>query len=329
MVTVRTVYSTFALAALLSAGAAVAGGGARPARHPVETNPRTGMAVPSFDQLVRAVRQRDRGATERIVARIGAGRLIQGLAQPDRRVVLAVLSAAPDSRGALLLTNAVADLTSSGDPAVASAAAHALGRLLEGGTPADFELWEVPPDVVAHACAALQGLALRGLVVVPVRMAALVALADAASTCGDTDGLLPLLRDVDPGLRRAAAQVVRARSPVAAGALREAIRDPDPLVGTAAVAALCRRERGAPGGAAAPSDVSTAAAASAAAEAARILILKPSTPVDDAVDMLACLLGAGTLTDQKIEDLIRRGPPSPLRDQLIPLSEPAAPAKSP
>jgi hypothetical protein len=324
MVTVKDVLTTFVIAVLLAAGGPVvgAGSGAKATRHGVEINPRTGMALPPFELLVRAVKQRDRGATERIVARMGPGRLAQGLAQPDRRVVLAVLTAAPTSREALLLAEPVADLTSSGDPAVAEAAAHAMGQLLNGETAADFELWEVPPDVVAHACAALRGLALRGLAAAPARLAALVALADATGVCNDTDELLPILKDPDAVLRRAAAQAVRPLSPAAVAALSEAIRDPAPGAQTAVVATLCRRERalflnGRP------------ADAAAAFDAARVLILQPSTPADDAVDMLGCLNTAGTPADKKIEDQLRRGSPSPVRDLLAPPPPPAEPAAAP
>ncbi|HEX3694813.1 MAG TPA: hypothetical protein VH374_05420 [Polyangia bacterium] len=323
-------FTTLAIAALLAAGGPVAGGrsGAKVIRHGAEINPRTGMALPPFELLVRAVKQRDRGATERIVARMGPGRLTQGLVQTDRRVVLAVLTAAPVSREALLLTEPVADLTSSSDPAVAAAAAHTMGQLLNGETAADFELWEVPPDVVAHACAALRGLALRGLAAAPARLAALVALADATGVCNDTDELLPILKDADGGLRRAAAQAVRPLSTAAVAALSEAIRDPAPGVQTAAVATLCRRERAL----FLNGRRIDAGAAAAAFATARVLILQPSTPADDAVDMLGCLNTAGTAADKKIEDQLRRGSPSPVRDLLAPpppADSAAAPAKGP
>ena len=43
----------------------------------------------------------------------------------------------------------------------AAAAASALGALLDGAVPTALEEWEVPPDVVARACAALRALAWR------------------------------------------------------------------------------------------------------------------------------------------------------------------------
>ncbi|MEA2696965.1 MAG: hypothetical protein QOI66_1236 [Myxococcales bacterium] len=317
MVTLKLVLSYFVFAALLSAGVAATGGGGVKTRRGLETNVRTGMVRPAFDQLVRAVKLRDRGAIERIVERIGPGRLAQGLAQPDRRVVLAVLSAVPGARGSVLLTEPIANLTSSGDPAIAAAAARTLGELLDGDAPADLEQWEVPPDVIWHACGALHGLALRGLAAAPARLAALAALADAASICGDTDGLLPGLKDPDPALRRATAQVVRVRSPAAIAALHESMRDSVATVTSAAVAALCRARAGTPSGKSDPT-------AGGVVEAARLLILQPATPIDDAVDLLACLATSATPADKKIEELIRRGPPSPLRDRAAELVEPNA-----
>src|SRR5260370_26366031 len=160
MVTLRGVLSTIVIGALLLAGAAASGGGgpAR-ARGGREANPRTGMAMPSFDLLVRAVKQRDRGATQRIVGRMGPGRLAQGLAQTDRHVVLAVLAAAPEARGAVLLGDGVANLTSSGDPAGAEAAARTLGELLNRDPPADLAQGGGPPDRVAPCRAARPRLA--------------------------------------------------------------------------------------------------------------------------------------------------------------------------
>src|SRR5579872_3391960 len=169
---------TIVIAALMWTATPAASGSGK-AHRAQEINPRTGMAVPAFDQLVRAVKQRDRGATQRIVARMGPGRLRQGLGETDRRVVLAVLAAAPGARGAVLLAEAVADLTSSSDPAVAAAAAHTLGELMDGDAPAELEAWDVPSDVVVHACAALHAAATRGLAAVRVRLAALGALGDA------------------------------------------------------------------------------------------------------------------------------------------------------
>ena len=291
-------------------GAAAATAAGAKARRGLETNPRTGLAMPSFDLLVRAVKQRDRGATQRLVARLGPGRLAQGLAATDRRVVLAVLAAAPEARSAVLLVDPVADLTSSSDPAVAEAAAHTLGQLLDGDAPAELEQWDVPPDSVAHGCAALRGLALRGLAPAPARLGALVALADAVATCGgDSDALLSLLQELDPALRRAAAHTVRARTPAAQAALLAAARDPDVGVASAAAAALCR---GRP-------------ASGSAVEVARGLILHPRTTADDATDMLTCLLAAGTPADAKILEQIRGGLPSPLHDQLLQLAPAPAP----
>jgi hypothetical protein len=106
--------------------------------------------------------------------------------------------------------------------------------------------------------------------------------------------------------------------PVAA-ALRDTIHDPDPSVASAAVAAVCRAEAGGPARKDALVEQSTAAA--------RTLAAAPSTPPEDAVEMLACVAAAGTAADRSLLDRLRRGPPSPLRDRASELAESGARVK--
>jgi hypothetical protein len=296
---------------------AVAVAGPAKARGALELNARTGMATPSFEQLVRAVKQRDRGATERLAGRMGPGRLALGLTQPDRRVVLAVLAALPGPRGALLLTEPVANLTLSPDAAIAGAAARVLGELLGGDDPGEYDLWEIPADVIERGCAALRALAARPGGSPVARLPAIAALGGAAS-CPERDVLLPALRDPDPTVRRAAILGIFPRSAAALTALREATRDPARPVAAAALARLCHaRAVGVAG-----------AMAAGVAEAARMLIVAPATAPEDAVEMLACL-SPPTPADAPVLDQLRRGSPSPLRDRAVELIESSAASKAP
>lgn len=275
----------------------------RPSRRP---NPRTGMAPTPYDDLVKAVKRNDRGAIERVAARLGPARLFEGIHNVNPTVVLAVLSAVPRTRGSVVLAGSIADLTASSDPAISAAAARAVGKLLAGDVPNSVEEWEVPPDTLSHACGALQALALRPDAPRASRLAALEGVADAVGTCGSTENLAVLLKDTSPVVRRAAALLLRPWEKRSGAALRAAGRDPDPGVAAAAVAVLCRN-----GGAARRNSEPPA---SDAVDLARVLIVAPATPIDDAVEMMSCLGAARTAADRKLLADLRQSPHVQIRD---------------
>ena len=300
---VLTLALTLALA--VSATAAPATGKARPAAR--RANVRTGLAPTPYDDLLKAVKQSDRGAIERVAGRLGPARLFEGLHNGNSAVVLAVLTAIPRARGGVSLAGSIADLTASPDPTISAAAARSVGDLLAGDVPSAVADWEVPPDTLSHACGALHTLALRADAAPPARLAALEATAESASTCGGTADLVGLLRDPAPAVRRAAALVLQPADKHSTLGLRAASRDPDPAVAAAAVAVLCRT-----GGAGArrvgePLALETV-------ELARTLIVATGTPTDDAVEMINCLGAARTPADRKLLDQLRNSPPSQLRD---------------
>jgi hypothetical protein len=204
--------------------------------------------------------------------------------------------------------------------AVAVAAAHALGELLDGTMSSELEEWDVPPDTVSRACDSLRTLAARIEEPVPARLAALDALALAQITCPVTAELVPLLRDPVPAVRRAAALCLRPGEKPVAAALRDAIRDPDPVVASAAVAAVCRAATSGHAGGLARGD----SLVSQSTAAARGMVPAPRTPPEDAVEMLACVSLASTSADRGLLDQLRRGPPSPLRDRAAELTEAGA-----
>jgi hypothetical protein len=302
-----------ALAGVLAAAPAAAAG---KAGRPRGGNARTGRAMPPLAELVKAARKNDRAALERLAARLGVARLGEGARAADAAVAQAALAAIPLARGGVLLTGTVTDRLAAEDPAVAAAAARTLGTLLEGDVPTLLAEWEVPPDVVTRACAGLRGLAARADAATPVRLAALDGLAAAQATCPASAEVAALLRDPAPGVRRAAALVIGPSEALGAG-----LADPDATVSSACAATVCRRVD--PAARRKPDALVERATA-----AARALALAPTTPPEDAVEMLACLAAAGTPADRASLEKLRAGAPSPLRDRAVELTGGAPPAKT-
>ena len=223
-------------------------------------------------------------------------------------------------RGGVLLIGAATDQIGVADWPRAAAAATALGALLDGAVPTALEEWEVPPDVVARACAALRALAWRSDAALATRLAALDAVAAAAPSCGSGADLAPLARDGTPALRRAATMVAAVGNERET-LLRDAIADADR---TSARRRPRRRagSRRAPATAARPSRRRRQAIA-----AARTMAAAPTTPPEDAVEMLDCLAAAGTPQDRALLDELQRRPPSPLRDRAVELGVRSPPGK--
>jgi len=315
------VIAAFILAA--SSGAATAGsgsGGNKSARATRRPNPRTGRLAPAFGELLKAHKRGDQAALARVADRMGLVRLAEATASNAPGVGEAALTALPLARGGVLLIGAATDQIGVTDWPRAAAAAAALGTLLDGAVPTALEEWEVPPDVVARACTALRALAWRSDAAVATRLAALDAVAAAAPSCGSGADLAPLARDATPALRRAALMVAAAGNDRET-LLRDAIGDTDRGVGTAATAAACRIEtRTGKGGKVEPPPAQAIAAA-------RTMAAAPTTPPEDAVEMLDCLAAAGTPQDRALLDELQRRPPSPLRDRAVELGVRPPPGK--
>jgi hypothetical protein len=309
--------SAFALGAGLSLCAAGAWAAPKAARAR-GVNARTGRATPPFSVLVKANRKNDRAALERLAARFGVARLGEGARGADAAVAEAALATIPLARGGVLLAGTVAERLDAADATVAADAARALGVLLDADAPTELAEWEVPPDVVARACAGLRALAARADAKLPARLAALDALAAAQVTCPATADLAALLRDPAPGVRRAAALLLPARDARAQAALRDGMADPDPAVSAACAASVCRRveppARGRPAAADPLVDQATGAA--------RALVAGAATRPEDAVEMLACLAAAGTPADRALLERLRAGAASPVRDRAASLLAP-------
>jgi hypothetical protein len=306
------------LAVILLAGsgpglaASARGRDSKPAHASRRPNPRTGRLAPAFAELVKAHKRGDQAALARAADRMGLVRLGEAIGSRQPGLGEAALAALPLAHGGVLLVGAATDQVAVSDWPRAAAAASALGALLDGAVPTALEEWEVPPDVVARACAALRALAWRSDAALATRLTALDAVAAAVPSCGSGADLAPLARDGTPALRRAAMMVA------AAGAeretvLRDGIADGDRGVAAAATAAACRIEaRTGPNGKTEPPPAQ-------AITAARTMAVATTTPPEDAVEMLDCLAAAGTPQDRALLDELQRRPPSPLRDRAVEL----------
>ena len=300
-----------------SGGSGKAGKPAHAARRP---NPRTGRLAPAFAELVKAHKRGDQAALARVADGMGLVRLRDAIASREPGVGDAALAALPLAHGGLLLVGAATDQVAVSDWPRAAAAAAALGSLLDGAVPSALEEWEVPPDAIARACAALRALAWRADAALATRLTALDAVAAAAPTCGSGADLAPLARDGTPALRRAAL-LVAAVGGEREAVLREGIADGDRNVASAATAAACRIEpRTGQNGKTEPPPAQAIAAARTMATAA-------TTPPEDAVEMLDCLAAGGTSQDRALLDELQRRPPSPLRDRAVELGVRTAPGK--
>jgi hypothetical protein len=303
------VAAAIAMMALVARDAAAA----KPARASSRrANPRTGRLAPALAELVKAAKRGDRAALGRVADRLGPARLAEAVTGSEPGVSEAALAAAPLSRGGVRLVGSVAAELWAAEPARATAAAVALGTMLDGASPNELEEWEVPPDAVGRACGGLKAVALRAGAAPALRLAALDAIASTLVTCGSPADLAPLAHDPSGPIRRAAV-LVMAMGERREAVLRDAIADGDKTVSAAGTAAACRVE-GRTGRSGRPEPPIPSALASA-----RTLASAPTTPVEDAVEMLDCLAAAGTPADRALLDELQRRPPSPLRDRAVEL----------
>jgi hypothetical protein len=272
-------------------------------------NRRTGLLEVPLLGLRKAAERGDRAELGRWAARIGVARLSKALADPDRTLALAALDSVPYLPDRLLMLDAVLALCDSADAQLGERALRTVGALLGDADPDLLGAWEVPDEVAQRACRVLAVAADRKDRSIDVRLAALQSLADAPAVCSRRNDLLPLTNDSSPDIRRAAVLVLAPNGARTLSALREASKDANPAVAAAAGVALCRQQL-------AP----RAKAVPPLARPWRELVLAPSTPAEDAAEMLSCLVDSSDPTDAKaMEELRSKGSPL-LRD----LTKPAA-----
>jgi hypothetical protein len=286
------VATTFALIVLIPPSPTI-GVGARPAQAAEHrrVDPRTGLLEVPVDELVVAVRHKDRAEIGRVAERLGPARLAQALRRPDASTVNAAMVGLLAIPGRARLLSALTDLVAGGDPGFTATALHAMGEILAPLTVSDLDDWEIPPDVVHAACAAM-----RTTLAVPAnstvnRLAAIDAMADASAACATVvppPELAALLQDPTPAIRRAAALMLRPQQRLATGGFASGIRDIDKSVMGASVAALCELIAVRGGPAAVPASAREPIWEQTR-QTARRIINAPDTSADDAVQMLDCL----------------------------------------
>ncbi len=298
---------------LAALGAAFALGQRSAAARAHRADARTGKLVPAMAELVKARKRGDRTALGRVGDRIGPARLAVAISGADGRVADAAMTAAPETRAGVLLIGAIADQVG-GPDARARSAAEALGRLLDGSRPTALEQWEVPPDDVARACAAVHGLAGRAASPLETRLQAIDASLAAAPTCG-------VPRDAAALVARQLARSSARGGPSGRGGNRTGggsapgnRRRRSACERRGGCGRLPRRSRNAGGRESAPDPQAVAAA--------RSLVAARTTAAADAVEMLDCLAAAATPADRALLETMRRGPPSPLRDRAVELIAP-------
>jgi hypothetical protein len=272
---------------------------------------RTGMLEVPIDELIAVIRRKDRAEIGRVAEQIGPARLGLALRRADAPAIQAALAGIVVLPGGVRLVGQVTELVAVGDPPIAAAAAHTLGEILAPVTNADLDDWEVPPDVIASACATLRTAAIVDANPTGVRLAALDALADASAICAPTPELIALLRDPLPALRRSVALILRPQQRLATGGFASGTRDVDKSVASASIAILCEL-LGLPGGSGRASSREPIWAETK--QAARRLAVVPETPAEDAVQMLECL-DPTSRSDRQILDGLRGRNHTPLGDR--------------
>jgi hypothetical protein len=261
-------------------------------------NRRTGLFEPPVADLRKAAERGDRAELARAAGRLGPARLLRALADPDRRIVLAVLESIPLLSAGILLIDQVVPLVAGPDPAVRERALHTTAALL-GGDADRLAEWEIPFESTQAACQALAAAAADENEPVPSRLVALQGLADAASTCAGSLKPAPLLSSRAPEIRRAAVLALPTE-PAANEALFLAARDRDGRVAAAAGARLCSRR--------------AKTHAPAAVPPLRELALAEGATPEDVLDMLPCLLASKAPEDQQAVATLRETGASAIRD---------------
>lgn len=284
-----------------------------------KVDPRTGSLEVPIDELVAAIRRKDRAEIGRAAERIGPARLAEALRRSDAASVTAALTGIAVLPGGVRLVGVVTELVVTADPPIAAAAARIIGELLAPAGAIELDTWEVPPDVVEGACVVLRAAATMAANPNTVRLAALDALADAATSCPPTPELIALLRDPAPAIRRAAALTLRPQQRLATGGFASGTRDVDKSVATASVAALCELLT-VPG--AGPRGGSASSGKEPiwdqTKQAARRMVVAADTPAEDAVQMLDCL-DPSTAADRQVLETVRGRHKSPLADRAAEL----------
>jgi hypothetical protein len=275
-------------------------------------NRRTGLLEVPLLGLRKAAERGDRAELGRWAARIGVARLAKALADPDRSLALAALDSVVYLPERLLLLDGVLAQCNSSDAQLGERALRTTGALLGDADAGLLDAWEVPDEVAERACRVLAAAAGRQDRAIAVRLAALQSLADANAICTGRNEIMVLMHDPSSDIRRAAVLVLPPSGARTSSALREASKDANPGVVAATGVVLCRQQLASRAKPAPPSTP---------ARPWRELVLAPSTPAEDAAEMLSCLADSSDPTDARaLEELRSKGSPL-LRDLAKPAGD--------
>ena len=133
--------------------------------------------------LEAAVGRGDKAEVARWAERLGTARLARLLQSDDRGAVLAALEGTRQLEGNVRLMSSVTRLLSDSDARVAERAAATLGELLRADRLGKLLEWEISAPEVADACSSLARTADRAAAPLPLRVAALDALAEGHAFC--------------------------------------------------------------------------------------------------------------------------------------------------
>jgi hypothetical protein len=224
---------------------------------------------------------------------MGPARLARLMSDPDRKLVLAALEAAPLFEAGVLLLQPMASLMASPDDAIRAHAVTATAALFAASDPARLDEYEVTSESVAASCQALARTAGNEAEQLSTRLSAIQGWVDAGRGCLGQLKLDPLVASRDPDIRRAA---VLALSDGAGGKalLLAASKDKDVKVAVAAVARLCKSGE-----------------MRAALPPLKVLVSSDSAPAEDVVEILPCLAASADPSDQKVlAELAEKGRPA-------------------
>jgi hypothetical protein len=268
-------------------------------------NRRTGLYEPPVSDLRKAAERGDRAELSRAATRLGPARLARLMADPERKMVLAALEAAPLFEAGVLLLQPMVALMASPDEAIRARAVTATATLFAQADPARLADYEVASETVSASCQGLARAAANETEQPSTRLASVQGLVDGGPTCVVHLKLDALAVSRDPDIRRAGVLAM----PIAAdgkarAALFAASKDKDLRVAGAAIARLCKSGE-----------------KRATLPPLHDLVLSDTALAEDVVDVLPCLAGSPDPADQKtLAQVADRGRPA-LRDAVKRLRE--------
>lgn len=268
-------------------------------------NRRTGLFEPPASDLRTAAERGDRAELSRAATRMGPARLARLMSDPDRKVVLAALEAAPLFEAGVLLLQPIFPLMASPDEAIRARAVAATAALFAASDPARLADYEVAPEIVAASCQSLGQVSANEAEQLALRLTAIQGAVDAGPGCLGHFKLDALAASRDPEVRRAAVLAMPERpEPKVRASLLAASKDKDVRVAGAAVAKLCRSGE-----------------KRDALPPLHDLVSTEAALAEDVVDILPCLAASADPSDQKtLAELGDKGRPA-IRDAVKRLRE--------